>query len=117
VDYVAKTDGRPANVQNFSLEVQTQLLPDLILTVGYLGERGTHLRSLVYWENSLNPAYFGLGNTLYQPLQSAAGTASGVPTPFANFFNVTNGQVGQALLPHPAYGYINVQRAGGQAGP
>ncbi len=107
VDYVAKGDGRPANVQNFSLEVQQQLLPDLILTIGYLGERGTHLRSLVYWENSLNPAYFGLGNTLYQPLQSAAGIASGVPTPFANFFNVTNGQVGQALLPHPAYGYIN----------
>jgi hypothetical protein len=107
VDYVAKADGRPSSVQNFTLETQTQLAPDLILTIGYLGERGTHLRSLVYWENSLNPAYFGLGNTLYQPVQSAAGTAAGITAPFANFYNVTNGQVGQALLPHPQYGYIN----------
>ncbi len=107
VDYVAKTDGRPASVQNWTLETQTQLAPDLILTIGYLGERGTHLRALVYWENSLNPAYFGLGNTLYQPVQSAAGAAAGISAPFANFFNVTNGLVGQALLPHPQYGYIN----------
>jgi hypothetical protein len=107
IDYVAKTDGHPATVQNWTLETEQQLLPDLVLTLGYLGERGTHLRSLVYWENSLNPAYFGLGNTLYQPLQSAAGAASGVPTPFPNFFQITNGQVGQALLPHPQYGYIN----------
>jgi hypothetical protein len=104
---VAKGDGRPAQVQNWTLETQTELLPDLILTVGYLGERGTHLRSLVYWENSLNPAYFALGDTLYQPVQSAAGAAAGIQTPFPNFFNVTNGQVGQALEPHPAYGYIN----------
>lgn len=107
VDYLAPTDGHPATVQNFSLEVEQQLAPDLILTLGYLGERGTHLRSLTYWENSLNPAYFGLGNTLYQPLQSGAGFRSGVMAPFANFFQVTNGQVGQALLPHPQYGYIN----------
>jgi hypothetical protein len=107
VDYVAKADGHPSSVQNWTLETQTELLPDLILTVGYLGERGTHLRSLVYWENSLNPAYFALGDTLYQPVQSAAGAAAGIQTPFPNFFNVTNGQVGQALEPHPAYGYIN----------
>ncbi len=107
VDFVAKTDGRPATVQNFTLEVEQLLAPDLILTLGFLGERGTHLRSLVYWENSLNPAYFGLGNTLYQPLQSNAGATSGVTAPFANFFQVTNGLVGQALLPHPQFGYIN----------
>jgi hypothetical protein len=107
VDYVAKTDGHPSQVQNWTLETQTELAPDLILTIGYLGERGTHLRSLVFWENSLNPAYFGLGDTLYQPVQSAAGAAAGIQAPFANFFNVTNGQVGQALLPFPQYGYIN----------
>lgn len=107
VDYVAPTDGRPAAVQNFTLEVQQQLAPDLILTLGYLGERGTQLRSLVYWPNSLNPAYFGLGNIITQPVQSAAAAAAGITAPFANFFQVTNGQVGQALLPFPQYGYIN----------
>ena len=89
------------------VSVEQQVAPDLILTVGFLGERGTHLRSLVYWENSLNPAYSGLGNTLYQPLQSNAGATAGVQTPFPNFFQVNNGQVGQALLPHPQFGYIN----------
>lgn len=106
-DYIAKGDGKPAMVQNWVLETQTQLAPDMILTLGYLGERGTRLRSLVQWYNSINPAYFGLGDTIYAPLQSAAGAASGVRQPYANFYQLTNGLVGQALLPFPQYGYLN----------
>jgi hypothetical protein len=106
-DYSHKDDGRPAMVQNWVLETQTQLAPDFILTLGYLGERGTRLRSLVTWDNEINPAYFALGNTLYASLQSTAGLNSGVPVPYANFFQLTNGLVGQALLPFPQYGYIN----------
>ena len=106
-DYVHKDDGRPAMVQNWLLETQTQLAPDMILTLGYLGERGTRLRSLVTWDNEINPAYFALGNTLYASLQSTAGLNSGVQVPYANFFQLTNGLVGQALLPFPQYGYIN----------
>ena len=107
VDYVHKTDGRPSEVQNFSLELQQQIATDLIFTMGFLGERGTHLRSLVWWDNSINPAYFGLGDTLNSQVGSAAANAAGVSTPFPNFFNVSNGAVGQALLPFPQYGYIN----------
>jgi hypothetical protein len=106
-DYIHKDDGRPAMVQNWVLETQTQLAPDLILTLGYLGERGTRLRSLVTWDNEINPAYFALGNTLYASLQSTAGANSGVRQPYANFYQLTNGLVGQALLPFPQYGYIN----------
>jgi len=107
VDFVHAGDGRPAEVQNYSLELQQQLATDLIFTLGFLGERGTHLRSLVYWDNSLNPAYFGLGDTLVAQVGSAAANAANVRAPFANFFNVTNGAVGQALEPFPQYGYIN----------
>jgi hypothetical protein len=106
-DYIHKSDGRPAMVQNFVLETQTQLAPDLILTLGYLGERGTRLRSLVHWDNEIDPAYFALGNTLYQPLNSTVGANSGVRQPYANFYQITNGLVGQALLPFPQYGYLN----------
>jgi hypothetical protein len=106
-DYVRKSDGKPAMVQNWVLETQAQLAPDLILTLGYLGERGTRLRSLVQWYNEIDPAYFGLGNTLYAPLQSTAGAQSGVRQPYPNFFQLTNGLVGQALLPFPQYGYLN----------
>jgi hypothetical protein len=106
-DYVRKSDGKPAMVQNWVLETQTQLAPDFILTLGYLGERGTRLRSLVQWYNEINPAYFALGNTLFASLQSTAGAQSGVRQPYANFYQLTNGLVGQALLPFPQYGYLN----------
>ncbi len=108
-DYVMKGDGKPGMVQNYSLEIQNQLAPDLILTMGFLGQHSTRLRSLVYWPNSLNPAYFGLGNLLTEPVNSQAAVAAGIPVPFANFYNVTGGndRVGQALLPYPQMGYLN----------
>lgn len=108
-DYVLPTDGKPAMVQNFSLEFQTQLAPDLILTTGFLGERGTRLRSLVYWPNSLNPSNFRLGTLLYQPITSPAAQAAGITAPFPNFQAVTGGNdlVGQALEPFPQMGYLN----------
>jgi Carboxypeptidase regulatory-like domain len=106
-DYIRPGDGKPAMVQNWVLETQTQLAPDMILTLGYLGERGTRLRSLVWWYNEINPAYFALGNTLYASLQSTAGAQSGVRQPYTNFYQLTNGLVGQALLPFPQYGYLN----------
>ena len=106
-DYIRPDDGKPAMVQNWVLETQTQLAPDMILTVGYLGERGTRLRSLVRWYNEIDPAYFALGNTLYASLQSTAGALSNVHQPYANFYQLTNGLVGQALLPFPQYGYLN----------
>jgi hypothetical protein len=108
-DYVLPTDGHPGTVQNFSLEFQTQLAPDLILSTGFLGERGTHLRGLTFWPNSLNPGYFALGNLLYQPITSPAAQAAGIPIPFPNFINVTGGNdlVGQALEPFPQMGYLN----------
>jgi hypothetical protein len=106
-DYIRKTDGKPAMVQNWVLETQAQLAPDLVLTLGYLGERGTRLRSLVNWFNEINPAYFGLGNTLFASLQSTAGAQSGVSVPYANFYQLTNGIVGQALLPFPQYGFLD----------
>ncbi len=108
-DYVLPTDGRPGMVQNYSMEVQTQLAPDLILTTGFLGQHGTHLRALVFYANSLNPAYFALGNLLYQPVTSPAAQAAGIKIPFPNFQAVTGGNdlVGQALEPFPQMGYLN----------
>ncbi len=106
-DYIRKGDGKPAMVQNWVLETQTEVAPDLILTLGYLGERGARLRSLVQWYNEIDPAYFALGNTLYASLQSTAGANSGVRVPYTNFYQLTNGLVGQALLPFPQYGFLN----------
>ena len=48
---------RPPNVQEYSLGIQTQLTPSLVLEVGYSGARGLHLIA----ERSLNQA--GLATT------------------------------------------------------
>jgi len=83
-------------VQNWSLEAERQLAPDLILSVGYVGTRGTRLRSSLAQVNNLNPQFFSLGNALNQDIGSA-------PLPFIGY----TGTLGQALRPFPQYGGID----------
>jgi len=94
--YVAASYGRPGMVQNWSLEAERQLAPDLILSVGYVGTRGTRLRSSLAQVNNLNPQFFSLGNALNQDIGSA-------PLPFIGY----SGTLGQALRPFPQYGGID----------
>ncbi len=107
VDYVAPGDGKPSMIQNWTMETQTQLAPDLTFTLGYIGGHSTRLRSLLYYPNTITPADFRFGDTLNAQVGSAAAIADGVTAPFGNFTSITNGSVGQALLPFPQYGYIN----------
>jgi hypothetical protein len=96
--YVAPNYGRPAMVQNWSLEFQRQLAPDLILSAGYVGMRATRLRSILTQVNSLNPKFFSLGSTLGDDISTNPGL-----TPFTGF----SGSIGQALRPFPQYGMID----------
>jgi hypothetical protein len=96
--YVAPEYGRPAMVQNWSLEFQRQLAPDLILSAGYVGMHATRLRSILAQVNSLNPQFFSLGNTLGQDISTDPSL-----TPFTGF----SGTIGQALRPFPQYGMID----------
>jgi hypothetical protein len=59
--YIDPSYGRPGMIQNWSLEVQRQLAPDWILSVAYVGQHSTHLRSNFDSVNSLNPSYFSMG--------------------------------------------------------
>ncbi len=101
--YVAPSFGRAAMVQNWSLEIERQLAPDLILSVGYVGARGTRLRSSLAQVNNLNPQFFSLGNALNADITSQAATDLGIVAPFAGF----SGTIGQALRPFPQYGGID----------
>ncbi len=94
--YIAPSYGRPGMVQNWSLEAERQLAPDLILSVGYVGTRATRLRSSLAQINNLNPKFFSLGNALNQDIGSA-------PLPFIGY----TGTLGQALRPFPQYGGID----------
>jgi hypothetical protein len=44
VQWIDLSFGRPAMINNWSLEVQHEFSSDLILKVAYLGQRSTHLR-------------------------------------------------------------------------
>jgi carboxypeptidase family protein len=101
--YVAPSYGRPGMVQNWSLEAERQLAPDLILSLGYVGTRATRLRSSLAQVNNLNPKFFSLGNALGQDITSATATTLGIAPPFIGF----SGTIGQALRPFPQYGGID----------
>jgi hypothetical protein len=95
--YTAPSYGRPPMSQNWSLEVQKELAPDLILSIAYVGQHSQDLRSNYDAVNTLNPQYFGLGTSLFTPI----GAQTTVAPPFAGF--PSNAIVAQALIPFPQY--------------
>jgi Carboxypeptidase regulatory-like domain len=102
--------GRPGMVQNWSLEVQHQLAPDLILSVGYIGTHSTRLHSNLAQVNSLSPSFYSLGNALNNSVTSPQGQATlaslnvTVPSWFQTLYGGTsNDTVGQLLRPFPQY--------------
>jgi Carboxypeptidase regulatory-like domain len=106
--FVAKGYGRPGMVQNWSLEVQHQLAPDLILSVGYVGTHATRLHSNLVQTNSIDPKFYSLGKALNDPINSAEGQATlatlGITEPswFRPLFGDSE-PIGQLLRPFPQY--------------
>ena len=108
-NYVAPEFGRPGMVQNWSLEVQHQLATDLILSVGYVGNHATRLRSNLLQFNSIDPKYYSLGKKLTnETIGSAQGQATlasvGVNVPSWLIALYGNDEpIAQALRPFPQY--------------
>ena len=106
--YLAPSYGRPGMVQNWSLEAERQLAPDLILSVGYVGTHATRLRSNLAQIDDLNPQFFSLGNKLNLLVTDPA---SPVAAPYANFNADYAGSgsntVAQALRPFPQFTNID----------
>jgi hypothetical protein len=101
VQYLDPSYGRPAMVNNWSIEIQHQLAADLILDVAYVGSHGTHLHSNYDFVNSLNPSNFSLGSLLSQQVTSSSAVAAGIKLPYASF--PANSTVAQSLVPFPQY--------------
>ena len=74
--YTDPTYGRPPMSQNWSLEVQRELAPDLIADVAYVGQHSQNLRSNYDAVNTLNPKYFSMGTSLLTPISDADGRGS-----------------------------------------
>jgi len=99
--FIGKSQGRQAMIQNWSLQVQRQLATDLMATIAYVGQRGTHLRSQLQNINNINPSNFALGDKLRE---SAVGNDAGVPLPYPTY--PASRLVADALRPFPQYNFI-----------
>jgi hypothetical protein len=116
VGFIAPSYGRPAMTQNWSLEVQKQLSPDLILSLGYVGVKGSHLHTNIAQVNALNPQFYSLGNALTDCVDASKPSCApglavlnslnvSVPSWFVPLYNSVNitPTVGQLLRPFPQY--------------
>ncbi len=102
-NYIMPSYGRPAMVNQWNLQVQQELAKDLILTVGYIGNSGAHLKSGIQNINNTSPNTFGLGDELSRTFAYES-AARGTALPYSKFN--TNANYFQALRPFPQYDFI-----------
>lgn len=100
---------KPAQIQNWNLDVQRQITSNLLVSAAYVGSKGTFLPALNIIPNQVNPSFLSLGNELSMDVSCLsngtcpAATAAGIHTPYAGF----TGSLAQALRPFPQYGDFN----------
>ena len=97
-NYIKPSYGRPGQVNQWNLQIQQELAKDLIMTLGYIGSAGSHLKSGIENLNNIPKANFSRGDALVNYNLAA----NAVAQPYSAF----NGNVQQALRPFPQYGYI-----------
>jgi hypothetical protein len=110
-DYVAKSNGRPGMVENWALETQYQIDPNLFITVGYLGMHATHLHGMLDFLNDMPDKDMALGDWLnwwaYYPPNAEGGFGVNSIEPYSNFSCAAgctwpiNEPISQALRPFP----------------
>src|SRR6185437_5848447 len=116
VDYVAKSNGRPAMVESWTLENQYQITPNLFATVGYLGMHSTRLHAMLDFFNDMPDKDMALGDWLnWWAIAPGPAGWSGPPlSPYPNFSCASgctwpiNEPESQALRPFPQFSYINM---------
>jgi hypothetical protein len=104
--YIQAKDGKPDMLYEWGLQVQQQLAQDLILQVGYMGNKAQNLRSFLQNINNIPISAFSLGNQLNS---SVAGNTVGVVAPFDGFYSLWGAAapVYHALRPFPQYSAID----------
>jgi hypothetical protein len=106
---VPANTGRPADIQTWNLDIQRQVMNNLMVSVAYVGSKGTHLPALNVIPNQVNPSFLTLGGELTMPSSCLAADtcpksiAAGLTLPYAGF----TGNINQLLRPFPQYGTFN----------
>jgi Carboxypeptidase regulatory-like domain/TonB dependent receptor len=118
VIYVPANSGRPADIQTWNLDIQRQVTNNLMVSVAYVGSKGTHLPALNIIPNQTNPSMVPFLSTFSTELtvnssclagapppapQCPGAIAAGVKLPYAGF----NGPLNQIFRPFPQYGNFN----------
>jgi len=106
---VPRSSGRPADIQTWNLDIQRQITTNLVVSVAYVGSKGTHLPALNIIPNQVNPSFLSLGNELTMNASCLVNNgcpnaiAAGVKLPYPTF----TGNINQLLRPFPQYGDFN----------
>jgi len=104
-DIIRKQDGRPSMTYNWGLQIQDQFAPDLIFSLGYVGQASQNLRSGFLTNfNNINPSQFALGDLLSNNQYNIpmGGSSHGYNAPYSTF----TGPIGQSIRPFPQYDYL-----------
>ena len=106
---VPASSGRPADIQTWNLDIQRQITANLVVSVAYVGTKGTHLPALNIIPNQVSPSFLSLGNDLTMDVSCLTlltcpnAIAAGAKLPYPTF----TGNINQALRPFPQYGDFN----------
>lgn len=106
---VPRNSGRPADIQSWNLDIQRQITNNLIVSVAYVGSKGTHLPALNVIPNQVNPKFLALGSDLTMNSTCLAtntcpnAIAAGITLPYPTF----TGNINQLLRPFSQYGDFN----------
>jgi hypothetical protein len=100
----------PVN-DTWTLSIQRQITPSLLLEASYNGLAGSHLQAGLLNYNQVDPRYFTQygRNLLNSSVTSPEAVAAGIRKPYPSF----TGSVAQALRPFPQYRTIDTASGGG----
>lgn len=97
---------RRAYNQQWNLTIERELGTDFMISVGYVGTKGTHLPSMIAPVNVLNPSLLSMGDALFDEFQPGQTELHGVRVPYPGWVEQMQScqpNVAQALLPYPQF--------------
>ncbi len=108
--YRPKDSNRLAYSQQWNFTIERQLTGNAMVSVAYVGSKGTRLPSQLLPINVLNPSLLSLGSKLTDQFKPGVGTLDGVAAPYPGWAQQLTAAgsnclptVAQALLPFPQY--------------
>jgi hypothetical protein len=106
--YRPKDANRRPYTQQWNFTIERELPSNILLSLGYVGNKGTRLPSALLPINALSPSLLSLGGKLNTVFEEGDTVVEGVRVPYDGWVQQLNDAgctptVAQALLPYPQY--------------